>query len=55
MTGAETPASQPAPAPSANPFAAIDPLANLADKEAEVDEALRAALSTLERMNRRAG
>ncbi len=39
---------------SASPFAAIDPLANLADKEAEVDEALRAALSTLERMNRRA-
>lgn len=55
MTGAETPAPQPAPAPSTNPFAAIDPLANLADKEAEVDEALRAALSTLERMNRRAG
>ncbi|WP_337828755.1 hypothetical protein [Pseudonocardia sp. TMWB2A] len=55
MTGAETPTPQPAPAPSANPFAAIDPLANLADKEAEVDEALRAALSTLERMNRRAG
>lgn len=37
-----------------NHFAAMDPLANLADKEAEVDEALRAALSTLERMNRRA-
>ncbi len=55
MSGAETPAPQPAPTPSTNPFAAIDPLANLADKEAEVDEALRAALSTLERMNRRAG
>lgn len=55
MISAETVAPQPAPAPSTNPFAAIDPLANLADKEAEVDEALRAALSTLERMNRRAG
>lgn len=43
------------PAAPVNPFAAIDPLANLADKEAEVDEALRAALSTLERMNRRVG
>lgn len=51
-----TPApATPTPAmPASNPFAAIDPLANLADKEAEVDEALRAALSTLERMNRRA-
>lgn len=49
-------APAPAPtAPSSNPFAAIDPLANLADKEAEVDEALRAALNTLDRMNRRAG
>ncbi len=35
-------------------FATRDPLAHLADKEAEVDEALRAALTTLERMNRRA-
>lgn len=36
-----------AEAPAANPFAGFE------HKEAEVDEALRAALSTLERMNRR--
>lgn len=54
VSAASAPATPTPAMPASNPFAAIDPLANLADKEAEVDEALRAALSTLERMNRRA-
>lgn len=41
------PEADAAPAPASNPFAGFE------HKEAEVDEALRAALSTLERMNRR--
>ena len=48
-----TVASQPTVTLQSEPVAAPNPFAGFEHKEAEVDEALRAALSTLERMNRR--